>query len=72
MSANRIFHKTPNATDGYFAPIHSMTSSASAISLSGTVRPSALAVLRLTTISNLVGCMTGRSLGLAPLSRRPA
>src|SRR5262249_31633289 len=46
---------------------HSITSSAGAGSVSGTVRPSALAVLRLTTSSNLVGCSTGRSAGLAPL-----
>src|SRR5437016_960990 len=32
----------------------------------GIVNPSALAVLRLTTSSNLVGCSTGRSAGLAP------
>jgi len=31
------------------------------------VRPSALAVLRLMTNSNVVGCSTGRSPGLAPL-----
>jgi hypothetical protein len=30
----------------------------------GRVRPSAFAVLRLITSSNLVGCMTGRSAGL--------
>src|SRR5262245_14920694 len=45
---------------------HSITSSASASSLSGTVRPSALAVVRLTTRSNLVGCSTGMSAGFAP------
>jgi hypothetical protein len=33
----------------------------------GTVRPSASAVLRLTTNSNLVGCWTGRSAGLVAL-----
>src|SRR4029434_651020 len=32
----------------------------------GIVKPSALAVLRLITNSNLVGCSTGRSLGFAP------
>ena len=52
------------------AASHSITSSASAISLSETVRPSALAVLRLITSSNFVGCSTGRSLGLAPLRTR--
>ena len=48
--------------DGY-----SITSSASASSVGGTVRPSALAVLRLITNSNLVGCMdrqVGRLLAL--------
>src|SRR5712691_390900 len=41
----------------------------------GIVRPRALAVLRLITSSNLVGCATGRSPGLAPfriLSTNPA
>jgi len=33
----------------------------------GLVRPSALAVLRLMTSSNLIGCWTGRSPGLKPL-----
>src|SRR5947209_1494508 len=33
-----------------------------------TVSPRALAVLRLMTSSNLVGCSTGKSAGLAPLS----
>src|SRR5215471_16462257 len=45
---------------------HSITSSARASSVSGTVRPSALAVLRLMTNSHLVGCSTGMSLGFAP------
>jgi hypothetical protein len=45
---------------------HSITSSASAKSLSGTVRPSALAVFKLMTRSNLVGCSTARSAGFAP------
>src|SRR5262249_57419987 len=49
---------------------HSMTSSAMAISLSGIWRPSALAVLRLTCSSNLVGCCTGRAATLAPLRMR--
>src|SRR5262245_59193289 len=46
---------------------HSITSSAIASSLSGTFRPSALAVRRLITNSNRVGCSTGRSAGFAPL-----
>src|SRR5262245_19187373 len=47
---------------------HSITSSARARNVSGMTRPSALAVLRLMISSNLVGKVTGRSAGLAPLS----
>src|SRR5262249_40129644 len=54
------------------ATLHSITSSASASSLSGIWRPSALAVLRLITNSYLVGSTTGRSAGLAPLRISPA
>ena len=50
---------------------HWITSSAVANSDSGTVMPSALAVPRLMTNSNLVDCMTGRSAGLSPLRMRP-
>jgi len=46
---------------------HSITLSARTKIASGTVRPRALAVLRLMTNSNFVGCSTGRSAGLAPL-----
>src|SRR5262249_15185527 len=52
------------------APPHSITSSARASSVSGTVRPSALAVLRLMTSSYLVGACTGRSAGFSPLKMR--
>ena len=45
---------------------YSITSSVRASSVGDTVRPSSLAVLRLITNSNLVGCSTGISLGLAP------
>src|SRR6266508_3012965 len=48
------------------AALHSITSSARASKVGGTVRPSALAVTRLTTRSNLIGCSTGRSAGFAP------
>src|SRR5262249_28113790 len=48
------------------APLHSITSSARASSVGGTSRPSALAVVRLITRSNLVGCSTGRLAGFAP------
>ena len=50
---------------------YSITSSARASSGGGTVRPSALAVLRLIASSNLVGCRNGRSAGFAPLRIRP-
>ena len=46
---------------------YSITSFARTSKEGGTVRPSALAVLRLITSSNLVGCSTGRSEGLVPL-----
>src|SRR5207253_1357510 len=49
---------------------HSITSSARASRLSGTVRPIALAVLRLITSSYLVGACTGRSPGFSPLRMR--
>jgi hypothetical protein len=45
---------------------YSITSSTRASSVGGTSRPSALAVLRLMTSSNLVGCSTGKSAGLPP------
>src|SRR5262245_27086407 len=52
------------------APLHSMTSSARASRLSGTVRPSDLAVFRLIANSYLVGACTGRSAGFSPLRIR--
>src|SRR5262249_35589562 len=53
-------------------PRPSMTSVALTKSVFGTVKPSALAVLRLINSSNLVGCITGRSPGLSPFNMRPA
>jgi hypothetical protein len=53
------------------APIYSITASARNSRAVGMLRPSVLAVLRLITSSNLVGCMTGRSAGFSPLSIRP-
>ena len=47
-------------------PHYSITSSARASTPGGIARPSAFAVLRLITSSNLVGCKTGKSAGLAP------
>src|SRR5205807_5719091 len=49
------------------ASFHSITSSARASSVGGTSRPSALAVLRLMTNSNFVGCSIGNSEAFAPL-----
>ena len=49
---------------------YSITSSARTRNDSGIVSPSAFAVLRLITSSNLVGCSTGKSAGLAPLAMR--
>src|SRR5260370_11267029 len=49
------------------AAVHSITSSARASSVGGIVRPSALAVLRLITSSNRVGCSTGGAAALAAL-----
>ena len=46
---------------------YSITSSACASSVGGTVRPSAFAVLRLMTSSNFVGYSTGKSDGFSPL-----
>src|SRR5262249_38151823 len=48
------------------ASLHSITLSARAMNAGGTVKPSAFAVLRLMTSSNMVGCSTGRSAGWAP------
>jgi hypothetical protein len=45
---------------------HSITFSARSRNDSGIVSPSALAVVRLITSANLVGCSTGRSAGFAP------
>src|SRR5215467_2745199 len=45
---------------------YSITSLARIINASGTVSPSAFAVLRLRMRSNLIGCSTGMSAGFAP------
>jgi hypothetical protein len=50
----------------HFFPAYSITSSARASSVGGTSRPSAFAVVKLMTSSNLVGCSTGMSAGFAP------
>ena len=58
-------HAPPQTASRY-----SMTSSANARSLSGTVNPRALAVFVLITSSNLTGVWTGSSLGFSPLRIR--
>jgi hypothetical protein len=54
------------------APLQSITSSAVASSVGGTVRPNMRAVSALMTSSNLVACTTGKSAGFSPLRMRPA
>src|SRR5262245_31196688 len=51
-------------------PDHSITSSARTSMVGGTLRPIALAVLRLNVSMYLVGCCTGRSLGASPRRMR--
>src|SRR5215831_1359100 len=62
------FHRLDRASFAWRT--HSITSSARASSVGRTSRPSALAVLRLTTSSYFVGACTGRSAGLSPLRMR--
>jgi len=68
--------KQSDAVDGSNTrTVHRITSSARSSIDCGMVMPSALAALRLTTNSNLVGCSIGSSAGLAPfriLSTYPA
>src|SRR5262249_27702139 len=59
-------HRTAEQRDELAALHHSITWSVRASNVVGTSRPSALAVIRLMTRSNLVGCSTGRSAGFAP------
>ena len=48
------------------APLHSITSSARAITVGGISRPIAFAVFKLITNSNVTGCAIRRSSGLVP------
>ncbi len=57
---------TPVRERGDPARGYSITSSARASSVGGTVMPSSLAVCKLRTSSNFVGCMTGRLAGFSP------
>src|SRR5262249_22204321 len=74
LRARRDRPRGRRATDerDELAPPHSITSSASKSRLSEILMPSALAVFRLMTNSNLVGRTTGKSAGLVPLRMRPA
>src|SRR5512143_125750 len=58
-----VFHRLDRTSFAWRT--HSITSSASNINESAIFNPSDLAVLRFTISSNLVGCRTGRSAGLA-------
>src|SRR5262249_35116776 len=53
---------------GHGGPRRSITPSARTRNVSGIVRPIALAVVKLTTRSNRVGCSTGMSAGFVPRS----
>src|SRR5262249_35024509 len=64
-------HRCATEQRDELAALHSITWSAATSSLSGTVMPSILAVPALMTNSNLFGCTTGSSAGLAPLRMRP-
>src|SRR5262245_189730 len=63
---------TAEQRDELAPPHHSITSSASASSLSGIVRPSAFAALKFRNSRKCVGCITGRVPGLAPVRICPA
>src|SRR5262249_30347458 len=74
LRARRKWPRRRGAADQRYelAAPHSITSSAATCNVSGTFRPSAFAVFRLMTSSNLVGCKTGNSAGLSPLRIAPA
>lgn len=67
LSATHLLMVTGDSGSGK----SSITSSARAMRVGGTVRPSTFAVRRLITSSNLVGACTGRSAAFSPLSMRP-
>jgi hypothetical protein len=67
LGGKRHGEEAQSAGDECSSVHYSMTSSARASTAGGMVIPSALAVFRLITSSNFVGCSTGRSAGLAPL-----
>ena len=66
--ASENLHKRRHSHCNRFS--YSITSSARSRMDVGTVRPSAIAVLRLTTSANLVGACTGRLAAFSPLRMR--
>src|SRR5262245_61332421 len=75
-NSDHTFHmiRSANVRYGPKADIcigYSITSSARPISVLGTLRPSALAVLRLMHSSPVVDCLTGKSAGFSPFKTRP-
>ena len=64
----RCTSSCPQSANSGHRVAYSITSSARASNVGGIARPMALAALRLITKSNLVGCSTGRSAGLVPVS----
>jgi hypothetical protein len=65
------FVPSPDSCTAANVNSYSITSSAPVSSAGGMVRPSAFAVLRLMTSSNLIDCSTGKSAGLAPFRILP-
>src|SRR5262245_29621092 len=59
-------YRAAEQCDEVAAHHHSITSSARAMNVGVSSRPSTLAVFRLTTRSNFFGSSTGRSAGLVP------
>src|SRR4029077_1066324 len=62
----RIYRSRTAKKREEISAFHSITSSARASSVGGTVRPSVFAVFRLRTNSIFTACSTGRSAGLTP------
>jgi hypothetical protein len=67
----RIRRRRADEQRDEIAPLHSITSSARMSSIVGISRPSVLAVRKLITRSNLVGCTTGNSPAFSPCRMRP-
>src|SRR5262245_34843020 len=68
MCCKRPCRSQPSQQTDELAPLHSITSSASCWRCKGTSRPSALALFRLMTSSNLVGSSIGISDALLPFN----